>query len=102
MSKDSIIEVQHSSDHDHDGKWFEVERAPLPEGGEPLRRHNTWLNKRHATFQKNYRGRPTRIREVDAAPATGLDEDHTGIYGVNYGDRSVKRSHRAEGRNYVD
>jgi len=33
---------------------------------------------------------------------TGFDEDHGRIYGETYGERSVKRSHRGEGRNYVD
>ncbi|MEO5867241.1 MAG: hypothetical protein ABIS14_12780 [Sphingomonas sp.] len=41
-------------------------------------------------------------REQMNARSTGFGEDHSGIYGANYGDRSVKRSHRAEGRNYVD
>ena len=41
-------------------------------------------------------------REEIAARETGFAEEHGGIYGDNYGHRSVKRSHRAEGRNYVD
>lgn len=40
--------------------------------------------------------------KMDARTATGFDENHDGIYGNDCGDRSVKRSHRAEGRNYVD
>ncbi len=41
-------------------------------------------------------------QQLDARKTTGFGEQHSGIYGDNYGDRSVKRSHRAEGRNYVD
>jgi lysylphosphatidylglycerol synthetase-like protein (DUF2156 family) len=52
-----IIEVQHASDHDLDGKWYEVSRASTPEGAD---REMRYMARRRA-----YEGRPLRIRPAE-------------------------------------
>jgi hypothetical protein len=53
------VEVQHASDHDHDGKWYEIE---LCASEDAARRAARW----HTRDRKaSYIGRPVRVVEVD-------------------------------------
>lgn len=54
-----VVEVQHRTDHDLDGQWYELELCASEEAAERSKR---WYARER---KASYHGRPLRIREVD-------------------------------------
>ena len=73
-------------------------RGYAPKLGDPGEYDTAICDRIHATPHTQ----DVTCRRCQPVSPNGFDEDHSTIYGENYGGRSVKRSHRAEGRNYVD
>ncbi|WP_370309268.1 hypothetical protein [Sphingobium abikonense] len=61
----TVIQVQHSSDHDRDGKWFDLEHVPDDWSGPTNMARDSYIGARMATFRKEY-GRPVRRVEDPA------------------------------------
>lgn len=64
-----IVEVQHSSDHNLDGQWFELDRTECPfhalnlwEYYFRVKANKSGLRAERQTITGSYAGRPGRIR----------------------------------------
>lgn len=59
----AVIQVQHSSDDDRDGKWFDLEHVADEWVSEIGLDRDAYIATRMATFRKAY-GRPVRLVEA--------------------------------------
>lgn len=61
MTREVLIEVQHASDADLDGKWYELDRFEHDGSPDAM----VYANKREIVLRDSYAGRPVRVTVVN-------------------------------------